>query len=129
MNWKQQQAEKTKDEQMVKSKALYNKRMETMEAVYNSDLVTYQRLIQKTANKIYENNKNEQYYQLLSDQTLHQIIQTEEENAQDRLQRRGKFISGRKRQEIHRLRDILSYDHQQLTEEKAFLKALESQEN
>ena len=119
---KKQQLAIHREKNVEKSRELEELRKLHFQEIYENKVEIYERLIQKNADRIEENIKNERYYQILSQQQLHQIVTEEEQIASKRLNRRNKILEGRKRQELRRLQEILRYDQNEYQEEKQFLK-------
>jgi hypothetical protein len=113
-----------KEYNVQKTRELQEIREANRHEIYDNSLETYHRLIQRTADRINESNKNERYYQVIAQEQLHTIIKDNEKRAEKRVDRRTKILTGRKKQEMHRLTEILNYDKKEWLEEKEMVKRL-----
>jgi hypothetical protein len=124
LSTKRSELAQQKEYNVQKTRELQEIREANRQEIYDNSLETYHRLIQRTADRINESNKNERYYQVLAQEQLHTIIQDNEKRAEKRVDRRTKILTDRKKQEMHRLTEILNYDKKEWLEEKEMVKRL-----
>ncbi len=115
-------AEIKKDLNVVQTRQMEELRMANFSEIYENSIETYDRLIQRTANRIEDNAKQDRYYQVLAQEQLHKIVVDHEKQAKKRVNRRERMFEGRKQQELNRLQEILKYDDQEYKMEKDEIK-------